>query len=66
MNDKEYWEIRDKIVREMGTIDIINLVIDLIGNLKDLKKEILEDYPIIKEDYNRLENVLKEMERGLK
>lgn len=54
MDKKTYWEIRDRIVNEMGTKQTINLVIDLLGNLNDLQDEVLEKYPFLKEDYDRL------------
>lgn len=59
MKEKEYWELRDKVVNGMGTKQVINLVIDLLGNLKDLEDEVISDYPFLKKDYKRLNEFIK-------
>lgn len=38
--EKTYWELRDRVVNELDTENTMRLVLDLLGNLKDLEEEV--------------------------
>ena len=56
MEEEKYQEIRDKVVNEMPTQETMNLVLDLLGNLKDLEeeKEMSKEYGNFKFDLNEI------------
>jgi len=60
--EDNYWKIRDKCVNELDTENTMRLVLDLLGNLKDLEEEkekAEEKIKALVEDYNEEKEIFE-------
>lgn len=64
IREEDYHKVRDNIINSMSTEHTINLVIDLLGNLKDSKEDLIKLEPKIEKDYSRLAEYLNSLMWG--